>query len=81
MDLRVGTPLADTAVCDQSPRAGDLGLIDARLVRPGDPASSVLSARMRSAGSTRMPALASTTIDGEGAALIDAWISALSGCP
>jgi uncharacterized repeat protein (TIGR03806 family) len=81
MDLRVGTPLADTAVCDQAPRAGDLGLIDARLVRPGDPASSVLSARMRSAGSTRMPALASTTIDGEGAALIDAWISALSGCP
>lgn len=81
MDLRFATPLAETAVCDAQPRAGDLDLPDARLIRPGDPASSVLSARMRSTGSTRMPALASAVIDTEGAALIDAWISSLAACP
>ncbi len=81
MDLRFTTPLAETAVCDASPRAGDLDLPDARLIRPGDPANSVLSARMRSTGSTRMPALASAVIDTEGAALIDAWISSLAACP
>lgn len=81
MDLRVDTPLAETAICDAAPRAGDLGLPGARLVRPGAPASSVLSARLHSTGSTRMPALASAAIDSEGVALIDAWITSLGPCP
>lgn len=81
MDLRFGATLADAAICDAPPRAGDLDLPDARLVRPGDPASSVLSARMHSTGSTRMPALASAVIDDAGAALIDAWITSLAACP
>lgn len=81
MDLRFDTPLAAAALCDQAPRAGDLGLQGARLLRPGDPTSSVLSARLHSTGSTRMPALASAVIDSEGVALIDAWIGALEACP
>ncbi len=81
MDLRFGTALADAELCDASPRAGDLDLPDARLILPGNPASSVLSARLHSTGSTRMPALASAAPDTAGVALIDAWISSLTGCP
>lgn len=81
MDLRRATPLAAAGLCDATPRAGELGLTDARLLWPGDPTRSVLSARLRSAGSTRMPPLASAAVDEQGAALIDAWIADLDACP
>ncbi len=80
IDLRFDAPPADVAMCDQPPRAGDLGLADARLLVPGDPSRSVISARMHSLGSTRMPAVASSVVDAAGTALIDAWISAIVSC-
>jgi len=81
MDLRFATSLVDVAVCDAKPRAGDLDLVDARLVAPGDPSRSVVSARMHTLGTTRMPGLASTVVDADGVALIDAWIAGLTACP
>lgn len=81
IDLRFGVPFAEVGICDKGPRAGDLGLADARLLVPGDPARSILSARMHTLGSTRMPGLASAIVDDSGVALIDEWISALAGCP
>lgn len=81
LDLRFEVPLVDVGVCDQAPRAGDLDIASARLLVPGDPARSILSARMHTLGSTRMPALGSAIVDEAGVALIDAWISALTDCP
>ncbi len=81
MDLRVGTPLADAAVCDAKPRAGDLDIADARLLAPGDPARSLVSARMHTLGSTRMPGVGSAVLDRDGLDLIDRWISELTAGP
>ena len=80
LDLRVSTALADTKLCD-GPRAGELGLSDPALVVPGAPDRSVLLARVRSLGSVRMPPLASLVVDDEGAALLEAWITAGPTCP
>ncbi len=81
LDLRFSTPLAEMELCDAPPRAGDLGVADARLLAPGDPARSLLSARVRTLGSTRMPPVASSRVDEQGAELLDAWITALDVCP
>lgn len=81
IDLRVGTPLAEVGICNADPRAGDLDLADARLLVPGDPTRSILSARMHTLGSTRMPGLASAIVDEPGVTLIDEWISSLADCP
>ncbi len=80
LDLRRDVPLEDTGLCG-SPRAGDLGLEGARIVDPGNPATSVLAARMQAEASARMPPLGSTMPDTDGVALIEAWIESLTSCP
>lgn len=35
---------------------------------------------MRSTDELRMPLVGTTVVDGQGAALIEAWISSLNGC-
>lgn len=80
LDLRRSTALADTGLCDASPRAGDAGIGDARLVAPGDPDRSVLLARMRSLGSIRMPPVGSLRVDDDGSGVIAEWIASLPGC-
>lgn len=60
------------------PMARVLNLGDAPLVDPGNPANSILLARMKSTDErTRMPPLARNAVDPEGAALIEAWIASL----
>ena len=81
IDLRVGLPLAELGLCDQAPRAGDLDIPGARLLVPGDPERSIVSARMHTLGSTRMPALGSAQVDTAGLAVVDTWITALTACP
>jgi len=81
IDLLASTPLADAEICDALPRSGDLGIVDARLLAPGDPTRSLIPARMRSTGSTRMPEVGSQVVDDEGVALIEAWIADLQSCP
>ncbi len=81
IDFRIGTTLADVGICDATPRSGDLDIADARLLAPGDPARSIVSARMHTLGSTRMPGLGSALVDPVGTELVDAWISSLTACP
>ena len=80
-DLRITTSDAAMNICDIPPTQGDLGIADARLLAPGMPARSLLSVRMHRRDAYGMPPVASRLIDSEGAALIDAWIQAKSGCP
>jgi hypothetical protein len=60
---------------------GDLGITNARLLIPGDPARSILSVRMHSLGPARMPPLANRVKDSTGTTLVDFWISSLTACP
>jgi uncharacterized repeat protein (TIGR03806 family) len=81
LDLRVDTPLAATGLCKEA-QAGTLGLAKgARVVAPGDPAASVLVARMRALDERRMPKLASRVVDEAGVAAVEAWIRGLGSCP
>jgi uncharacterized repeat protein (TIGR03806 family) len=79
MDLRFSTALSATTTCDARPNRTDLGLAEAKLLFPGNPALSILSLRMQTlVASLRMPPVASSVLDGEGVGLIDEWIRGLS---
>lgn len=80
MDLRFGTAETAMNVCNVVPTQGDMGMADARLVVPGDPARSLLSLRMRATDRYRMPPLGSHFMDAAGVAVVEAWIAAKSGC-
>jgi len=77
MDLRHDTPLPATGTCDMRPTAGDLGIVDARIIAPGDSARSELLARMSRRDANGMPPLASNLPDTDGVALIRAWVDSL----
>jgi uncharacterized repeat protein (TIGR03806 family) len=82
LDLRVEKPFAETKMCSVAPQAGELGVAGAKVVAPGDPAKSVLSLRMRTLETPRMPTLASRIVDESGAAAVEAWIRSLPpACP
>jgi uncharacterized repeat protein (TIGR03806 family) len=82
IDLRFTTALEAASICNEPPRRTDLGIADVKLLAPGDPTKSMISFRMRSlVPSLRMPPMASTVPDEEGAGLLDAWIQAISSCP
>jgi hypothetical protein len=68
-------------VCDVAPTQGTLGVPSAQLLVPGDPSTSIVSLRIRTLASGRMPPLASHVVDSDGVALIDQWIGGLSACP
>ena len=81
LDLRYNTPLSEMGICNVNPTAGDLGVPDAKLLTPGNTTTSVLSLRIHVLGDDAMPPLGKTVVDADGAALIDAWILSLVGCP
>lgn len=80
MDLRYSTLLRDTDSCDATPLQGDLGIANARLVAPGDPARSLVLERASRRDVHGMPPTGSTVLDNDGLALLTAWISGLAGC-
>src|SRR5690606_1145572 len=81
MDLRYGTLLSATNACAALPQSGDLGIgAAARIIAPGSPANSVLTARMARRDANAMPPLASAEVDTAGVALVEAWITDLAAC-
>ncbi|MEM9864773.1 MAG: PQQ-dependent sugar dehydrogenase [Myxococcota bacterium] len=85
IDLRFEVPLLETGICDVAPNRGTLGRRgpDAealRIVAPGVPEQSVLSLRMRDRGVNQMPPIATTIVDEEAVAVVDAWIASLGAC-
>ena len=80
LDLRAQVPLAEAGLCDP-PSQGDLGIPDARIVAPGDPARSVLLWRMSTRDTTQMPPLATVEVDSAGTDLIESWIAEMERCP
>jgi hypothetical protein len=85
-DARFGTPFADMNLCNAVPLKGDLGVMGALRITPGDPASSVVSLRMHLRDGTvemplQMPMIGTNVVDAEGVAVIDEWIESLTACP
>jgi uncharacterized repeat protein (TIGR03806 family) len=81
LDLRASTLLENTNACSITPQAGDLGIANPLIIAPGEPARSVLPARMNTRDANGMPPLGSNLIDADGVALLEAWIAGLDpGC-
>jgi uncharacterized repeat protein (TIGR03806 family) len=81
LDLRFDTALADMHVCD-TPTEGDLGLgIDSKVIVPGEPSLSVLSARIHRRDANGMPPMGTSLVDDVGAGVVDDWIAGLATCP
>lgn len=77
LDLRARTRLEETGLLDALPQHGDLGIADARIVRPGDPLRSTLVARMATTGEGRMPQIATSVPDRRAVRLLERWIRRL----
>lgn len=80
-DLLYSTSFAGTNMCNVDPVVSDLGVANAKLLVPGDPSLSVLSMRLERLDGMRMPPLASSVVDTQGAAVVDAWIQSVAACP
>jgi uncharacterized repeat protein (TIGR03806 family) len=78
IDLRFDTLRAAMGIVDELPQAGDLGIVDARIVAPGSKETSVLWQRMSTLDQgQRMPPLGSHRLDETGITLIGEWIDQL----
>ncbi|MGE0610423.1 MAG: PQQ-dependent sugar dehydrogenase, partial [Pirellulales bacterium] len=69
--------LKDTGTLLTRPGQGPLGIADARIIVPGDPARSLVHHRMTRLGLGRMPHIASTVVDQDAVELIGEWIQSL----
>jgi uncharacterized repeat protein (TIGR03806 family) len=81
MDFRFGTSFTDTKSCGVASGVDDLGFADAKIIAPGSPESSIVSLRIHSLDSKRMPPLGTRVVDHEGTSLLDDWIRSMHGCP
>lgn len=70
-------PLEKTRARDAKPIRGDFGLLDARVIAPGDPFRSTLFYRINTEGSGHMPHLGARLVDEKGLRLIGDWIRSL----
>jgi hypothetical protein len=77
MDLRFSTPLELTHTLNVLPALDDMGVEDAALINPGAPERSLAYPRMLSVDESRMPPLATSVVDREGAELIRRWIGGM----
>ena len=82
IDLRYSTALQNTNACDVDPQLGDIGLVDPRIIAPGDASLSVLVERVnrRDSMSIGMPPVGSTVVDSAGVTLLTDWVNALTAC-
>ena len=71
-----------TNLCNAVPEKGDLGVMGALRITPGDPDTSLVSLRMhRRDAMTQMPQIGTNEVDQAGVGVIDEWITSLTGCP
>ena len=77
MILDFETPLEKSKLVNIKPTQGDFGLVDASIVKAGEPESSVLLLRMAKLGSGRMPHIGSRIVDVEAVDLIYDWLASL----
>jgi uncharacterized repeat protein (TIGR03806 family) len=82
MDFRMTNSNGMSTYCDVAPTLGDLGVPDARLLKPGNAAASTLVTRMQHTGAYQMPPLGVSLSDTSGIGVVQAWINNMTGgCP
>jgi putative heme-binding domain-containing protein len=81
IDLRYELTLEKSHAIGTPPLSGNLGLVDARVIAPGDPGRSALLCRMAKVGSGRMPRIGSEEVDKAGVVLMEKWIAELGKQP
>ncbi|MCA9591150.1 MAG: PQQ-dependent sugar dehydrogenase [Myxococcales bacterium] len=79
MDFRITAPSSSLLGCSK-PLFEVPGLEGAKLIEPGDPARSVLFARMSTRGGYQMPTVGTFLPDPAATAVLDAWIRGLTDC-
>jgi putative heme-binding domain-containing protein len=75
--MNIEAPLPEARLVSAKPVQGDLGLPEARIIAPGDPARSVLLYRMTTAGRGHMPYLGGHLVDDRGVMLVRDWIASM----
>jgi len=80
-DFRYTTSFAMAGLCNVTPQSGTLGVTNAVLIAPGEPARSVVPLRMKTRGANQMPPLGTSLIHPDGVAVVEDWIRSLTSCP
>lgn len=81
MDFRFASNWATAGYCNQLPSLGNFGISDARLLKPGVAAESIIPLRMARSDIHRMPPLGVSVADTQGLNVIQNWINSLNQCP
>ncbi len=76
MDLRLETPLASMKIVGVAPHMGDLGIPDAKRIKPFEHEKSILWRRIESRGQNHMPRFGGDIPDPEALRFIGEWIDA-----
>ncbi len=77
IELSFKTPMDEAHLINERPMHDTMGLVDARLVFPGDPDRSLLYRRVTRRGLNQMPPTSTNQVDARGAKLLSEWISQL----
>lgn len=78
MELSYSVALSETNAVNVAPTQGNFGLVDAKVIRPGDPYHSILYYRMATRGMGHMPKLRPGDNDTAGLQLVHDWIESMS---
>ncbi len=81
MDFRYTSNWATAGYCNQLPSLGNFGIANARLLKPGVAAESIIPLRMARTDIHRMPPLGVSITDTQGLGVIQNWINSLNQCP
>ena len=81
MQLASNFSEGDMEIMDAVPVHGELGIPNARLLAPGDPARSLLILRPAMRGAFQMPPVGTLQPDPKGTALLVQWIASLGSKP
>ena len=79
-DARFATPLGEQRLIGTEPIEA-LGLLDAKLLSPGHPESSVILQRLSALDGTGMPPLAKGVVDESAVSIFSAWLAAMNTLP
>ena len=77
LDLRYTTAIGSTNTCNAVP-VDDLGIAGAKVITPGNPATSILHVRMSHRDANQMPPLATNLVDTNAATLLSQWITGMN---
>lgn len=77
LEMALETPFDKSGLLDAAPEKGGFGILEPKLIAPGDPYRSVLYYRSVTPGIGHMPMIGAKTVDPVGAIVLHDWIASL----